>query len=174
MGPALRAHSGGVAVGLMTPVSARPPYAHILINEMHREGKQPGDDTEGAAFQGGQRGDNYIASRSPFSFFSSSFLCKMFVSSFLRPIAPFTLYLPLSFSLAPFFSAVMINRRTYCTCARGKRGEGGIFCISRTFFPLILRDTDVKVRFGCIFSSQPGDFFFIPPFNPPPSFFFLR
>lgn len=60
MGPALRARSGGVVVGLMTPVSARPPYAHILINEMHREGKQPGDDTEGAAFQGGQRGDNYI------------------------------------------------------------------------------------------------------------------
>lgn len=39
-----------VAVGLMTPVSVRPPYAHILINEMHREGKQPSNNTEGAAF----------------------------------------------------------------------------------------------------------------------------
>ncbi len=36
--------------GLNDLVSVRPPHAPILINEMHREGKQPCNNTGGAAF----------------------------------------------------------------------------------------------------------------------------
>ena len=36
--------------GLNDPVSERPPHAPILINEMHREGKQTCNNTGGAAF----------------------------------------------------------------------------------------------------------------------------
>ena len=70
-------------------VSLRPLQPPILINEMHREGKQPCNNTGGAGFWGGQYSDNCILS--PFL----SFTCfSTFPTLFPSLLLSLSLYLP--------------------------------------------------------------------------------
>lgn len=103
--------------GLNDLVSERPPHPPILINEMHREGKQPAI-TQEVLLSG--EGNGVIITYPHFFFLFLSF------SNFSTSLSPLSSIVSLS------FFAVMINKHTHL-CQFIYTGRRGILCLSKTF-----------------------------------------